>query len=68
MAQKPVTEKKAAKLNKAIKTLHNFCTSRSCNGCPFKNDDVIIYGTFCKFGSFYPGLWDGLEIKEEAEL
>lgn len=56
MAQKPVTKKKAAKLNKAIKTLHNFCTSRSCKGCPFKNDDVIIYGTLCKFGSFYPEL------------
>lgn len=37
MAKKPVTEQEAAKLNEAIKTLHNFCASRSaCKDCPFR--------------------------------
>lgn len=65
MAQKPVTEKEAAKLNEAIKTLHNFCASRfACEGCPFRKEGIALYGTPCKFGSTYPELWDGLEIKE----
>lgn len=37
MAKKPITEQEAAKLNEAIKTLHNFCASRSaCKDCPFR--------------------------------
>lgn len=65
MAQKQVTEAEAAKLNEAIKTLHNFCTSQSaCKDCPFKKEGISIYGTPCKFGSFYPELWDRVEIKE----
>lgn len=66
MAKKPVTEQEAAKLNEAIKTLHNFCASRSsCKDCPFRKEAFEVYGVACKFGSFYPELWDGLEIKEE---
>lgn len=67
MAQKQVTESEAAKLNEAIKTLHNFCTSHSaCKNCPFRKEALEPYGVACKFGSFYPELWDGLEIKEEV--
>ena len=67
MAPKPVTGSEAAKLNEAVKTLHNFCASRnSCKDCPFKKEALAIYGTTCKFGSFYPELWDELEIKEEG--
>ena len=66
MAKKPVTEQEAAKLNEAIKTLHNFCASRSsCKDCPFRKEAFVPYGVVCKFGSFYPELWDELEIKEE---
>ena len=66
MAKKPVTEQEAAKLHEAIKTLHNFCASRSaCKDCPFGKEALEPYGVVCKFGSFYPELWDSLEIKEE---
>ena len=66
MAKKPVTEQETAKLNEAIKTLHNFCASRSaCKDCPFRKEALEPYGVVCKFGSFYPELWDSLEIKEE---
>ena len=61
-----ITKREATELNKAVRTLRNFCKSRShCNSCPFMKEDFVICGNFCKFGSFYPGLWDGLEIKEE---
>jgi len=63
-----ITKEEATELNKAIITLRNFCKTRShCNSCPFKKEDFVTYGEFCKFRSFYPGLWDGLEIKEEEQ-
>lgn len=65
MAQKQVTKSEAAKLNEAIKTLHNFCTSHSaCKNCPFRKEALEPYGVACKFGSFYPELWDRVEIEE----
>lgn len=65
---KPVTRSEASNLNKAVETLRSFCESHPrCGDCPFKKDDVGIYGTKCKFGSFYPELWDGLEIKETKD-
>ena len=59
------TAAEAAKLNEALQTLHNYCAKGVCNGCPFKREKQPVYGTSCKFGSFYPELWDGLEIKED---
>lgn len=59
------TAAEAAKLNEALQTLHNYCAKGQCLGCPFKRDIQSPYDTSCKFGSFYPELWDGLEIKEE---
>lgn len=65
MAQKPVTKKEIAELNKAVRALRNFCLSRyACAGCPFKKDGISLYGVPCKFGSFYPELWDDVEVKE----
>ena len=65
MAKKHITQKEAAKLNEAIKTLHNFCASHfACKECPFRKEPLAPYGIVCKFGSFYPELWDDLEIKE----
>ena len=66
MAKKSVTEQEAAKLNESIKTLHNFCAAHSsCRDCSFRKEALEPYGIACKFGSFYPELWDSLEIKEE---
>lgn len=60
---KHVTGSEASKLNKAVETLRSFCESHTyCGECPFKKEGVV--GTTCKFGSTYPELWDGLEIKE----
>ena len=66
MDKKPITRSEASKLNASIETLRNFCNSNSsCKGCPFRKEDSVIYGV-CKFGSFYPELWDGLEIKDDV--
>lgn len=62
--RKPTPEQVAA-VNDALRVLHDYCASGVCNGCPFKREGFSPYGTPCKFGSFYPELWDGLEIKEE---
>lgn len=68
MTQKSITKAEVSKLNKAVRTLHSFCDSRStCKGCPFKKESTSIYGKICKFGCFYPELWDGLEIKEDED-
>lgn len=68
MKPTPLGKREVVKLNKAVETLRSFCESRSsCYGCPFRNEDFITYGDACKFGYFYPGLWNELEIKEESE-
>lgn len=68
MAQKSITkEEEVAKLNEAIETLRSFCKSHRClEGCAFRKENQSRYGTLCKFGSFYPELWDDLKIKEEV--
>ncbi len=66
--KKPVTGSEASNLNKAVETLRSFCESRPrCGDCPFKKEGVVIYGAKCKFGSFYPELWEGLEIKDAED-
>lgn len=67
MGQKYISKDEASKLNTAIETLRNFCDSHSfCRGCPFRKEVTVVYGSICKFGSFYPELWDGLEIKDDV--
>ena len=64
MAHKPITKNEAVKLNKAVETLLNFCEARSsCYGCPFSNE--VFCGDACKFGYFYPALWNELKIQQD---
>ena len=63
--RKKPTPEQAAELNEALKVLHNYCAAGECNGCPFRSEKQSVYSNQCRFGSFYPELWDGLEIKEE---
>ena len=59
-----ITDAEATKLNEALCTLHEYCAKGLCLGCPFEKDIQSPYDTSCKFGSFYPELWDDLEIKK----
>ena len=61
--KKPTPDQTAA-LNSAIKVLHDYCAAGECNGCPFRNEKRSVYSNPCRFGCFYPELWDCLEIKE----
>lgn len=64
MKSKPLTKSELTKLNEAVETLRRFCESQSsCKKCPFERDFPKIY-EYCKFGSFHPRLWDGLEINK----
>lgn len=66
--EKSVTKSEADKLNKAVETLRSFCESRThCGNCPFKKEEFTVYGNSCKFGSTYPELWYGLEIKDSED-
>lgn len=56
------------KLNEAVRTIRSFCKARSsCDDCPFRKEGTVGYGNNCKFGSFHPEFWDGLEIKEDVD-
>lgn len=61
-----LTPEETAKLNEAIQTLHNYCAEGYCEDCPFRKEKQPLYGTLCKFGSFYPELWEDVNIKEDV--